>query len=345
MRTVEIPQRYRTRLNHPFFDGLLGDMLGKPHCNGSLHPQVCSPSTMCQLLGMNCAEPTDVTFSFTGFAARGGVTDHHADGWGIAFFEDKACRLFIDHQSSASSPLAEMVKRYPIKSKNTIAHIRKATQGHILLENCHPFMRELWGRHWIFAHNGDLVGHKPCLNGQYQPIGTTDSELAFCSLLQGLRREFPNSQPPLDELFAALDRLTRDISQHGVFNYLMSNGQALFSHCSTHLYYLVRSWPFSTAHLIDADMSIDFAKYTTPEDRVAVIATSPLTDDEIWTRFEPGDLAMFQHGALLKTVNLPVPADVAAKALEPLCKVCVESVLKPAAIETTADVETELGIE
>ena len=34
---------------------------------------------MCQLLGMNCAEPTDVTFSFTGFAARGGVTDHHAD--------------------------------------------------------------------------------------------------------------------------------------------------------------------------------------------------------------------------------------------------------------------------
>ncbi|WP_338911071.1 class II glutamine amidotransferase [Mycetohabitans rhizoxinica] len=48
---------------------------------------------MCQLLGMNCAAPTDVTFSFTGFAARGGVTDHHADGFGIAFFEDKACRL------------------------------------------------------------------------------------------------------------------------------------------------------------------------------------------------------------------------------------------------------------
>ncbi len=45
---------------------------------------------MCQLLGMNCATPTDVTFSFTGFAARGGLTDHHADGFGVAFFEDKA---------------------------------------------------------------------------------------------------------------------------------------------------------------------------------------------------------------------------------------------------------------
>jgi len=44
---------------------------------------------MCQLLGMNCATPTDVTFSFTGFAARGGVTDHHSDGFGVAFFETR----------------------------------------------------------------------------------------------------------------------------------------------------------------------------------------------------------------------------------------------------------------
>jgi predicted glutamine amidotransferase len=73
----------------------------------------------------------------------------------------------------------------------------------------------------------------------------------------------------------------------------MSNGQALFAHCSTNLHYIVRRWPFSTAHLVDADVSIDFAKYTTPEDRVAVIATAPLTDNEVWTAFKPGDLLMF----------------------------------------------------
>ena len=38
---------------------------------------------MCQLFGMNCNTPTDVNFSFTGFAQRGGRTDHHSDGWGI----------------------------------------------------------------------------------------------------------------------------------------------------------------------------------------------------------------------------------------------------------------------
>ena len=38
---------------------------------------------MCQLLGMNCNVPTDICFSFAGFRARGGLTDHHRDGWGI----------------------------------------------------------------------------------------------------------------------------------------------------------------------------------------------------------------------------------------------------------------------
>ena len=58
---------------------------------------------MCQLLGLNCATPTDANFSFTGFRRRGGATDHHADGWGIAFFEGKGLRLFVDHGSARES--------------------------------------------------------------------------------------------------------------------------------------------------------------------------------------------------------------------------------------------------
>ncbi|MET3447082.1 glutamine amidotransferase [Ralstonia sp. 1138] len=259
---------------------------------------------------MNCAEPTDVTFSFTGFAARGGVTDHHADGFGVAFFEDKACRLFIDNQSAGTSPVAELVKRYPIKSKNVISHIRKATQGTVRLENCHPFMRELWGRHWIFAHNGDLKNFSPFLSGVYQPVGDTDSELAFCFIMQALRKRFPGSQPPLNELFYALSDITKEITRYGVFNFLLCNGQAQFAHCSTRLYYIVRQWPFSTAHLIDADMTIDFAKYTTPADRVAVIATAPLTDNEVWTQFVPGELLMFESGQATMATKVPIPEAV-----------------------------------
>ena len=135
--------------------------------------------TMCQLLGLNCATPTDASFSFTGFCQRGGKTDHHADGWGIAFFEGRGLRLFVDHENAAESQMAAFLRGYPLKSKNIIAHVRKATVGAVALENAHPFTRELWGRHWVFAHNGDLKNYKPDLTGGYLPVGSTDSELAF----------------------------------------------------------------------------------------------------------------------------------------------------------------------
>ena len=88
---------------------------------------------MCQLLGMNANTPTDVTFSFTGFAQRAGHTGDHCDGWGIAFFEDKGVRHFVDHQRALDSPVADLIRRYPIKSCNVISHIRKATQGAVSL--------------------------------------------------------------------------------------------------------------------------------------------------------------------------------------------------------------------
>jgi predicted glutamine amidotransferase len=251
---------------------------------------------MCQLLGMNCNTPTDICFSFEGFRNRGGLTDVHRDGWGIAFFEGCGCRLFIDVEPSIHSPVAELVRHYPIRSKNVVAHIRKATQGVVALENTHPFMRELWGRYWIFAHNGNLGEFAPALDGSVLPVGDTDSERAFCHLLQSLRRRFPAGAPQRPALFAALRELTAEIAGHGEFNYLLSNGDCLFAHCSTRLSYIVRQAPFATAHLKDQDVSIDFRELTTPQDRVAVIATLPLTDNENWTPLPPGSLSLFVDG-------------------------------------------------
>lgn len=251
---------------------------------------------MCQLLGMNCNVPTDICFSFSGFQARGGATDVHSDGWGIAFFEGVGCRLFLDPQPSCSSPVAELVSRYPIRSKNVIAHIRKATQGAIGLENTHPFMRELWGRYWIFAHNGNLIDFSPRLDGSFLPVGLTDSERAFCWLLQELRGQFGQDMPDQDRLFDALHRLTLRIAQHGEFNFLLSHGDALFAHASTRLSYIIRQAPFARAHLTDQDLSIDFSEVTTDQDRVAIIATVPLTDNEVWETMAAGTLWQFTEG-------------------------------------------------
>ncbi|MBO9680661.1 MAG: class II glutamine amidotransferase [Acidovorax sp.] len=250
---------------------------------------------MCQLLGMNCNTPTDVRFSFTGFAQRGGATGDHTDGWGIAFFEDRGLRHFVDHERAVDSPVAELIRRYPIKSRNVIAHIRKATQGQVSLENCHPFVRELWGRYWVFAHNGDLKDFRPRLHAHFHPVGNTDSEHAFCWIMQELSKSHAGI-PTVDELTITLRELAARIAPHGTFNFLLSNGQALWAHASTNLYYIERRHPFTVAQLADEDVRIDFAAETTPNDRVALIVTAPLTRDEQWTQFRSGELKVFVDG-------------------------------------------------
>jgi predicted glutamine amidotransferase len=143
--------------------------------------------------------------------------------------------------------------------RNVIAHIRKATQGAVALENTHPFQRELWGRYWIFAHNGNLTDFLPPLDGSFTPVGQTDSERAFCWLLQNLRQRFGSRAPSQTNLFDALHQLTLDLAVRGACNYLLSNGDCLFAHCSTQLSYIIRQAPFAVAHLRDQDLSIDFS--------------------------------------------------------------------------------------
>ncbi len=250
---------------------------------------------MCQLLGMNANTPTDVMFSFTGLATR---ADEHKDGFGIAFFEDRGVRLFVDAHSARHSPVAQMVKNFPIKSSHVIAHIRKATQGRVALENTHPFQRELWGRYWVMAHNGDLKGFHPRLHAAFQPVGDTDSERAFCWLMQELAKAHA-SVPGVAELSATLRELLPQVARHGTFNMLLSNGQALWAHASTQLHWLERKHPFAAAQLADEDLSVDFAALTTPTDCVALVATQPLTTGEPWQAFAPGELRVFVAGASL----------------------------------------------
>lgn len=249
---------------------------------------------MCQLLAMNSSKPAAVDFSFAGFAERGGRTGEHKDGWGIALHTSAGCRLYTDFLPSIDSPLAAQFKQNPIKAKNVVAHIRKATQGRISLENSHPFTRELWGQTWSFAHNGDLKLFNPNPS-LYAPWGDTDSERAFCHLLSGLALRFDQA-PPRHLLYQTLETLAGEIADYGTFNFILSNGELLFAHCSTDLHFVVREYPFSVAKLIDCDLSIDFSKHNHLDDRIAVIATQPLTSNEAWTRLAPGELKLFVGG-------------------------------------------------
>jgi glutamine amidotransferase len=187
-----------------------------------------------------------------------------------------------------------LVQRYPIKSEVVIGHIRQANVGKVCLSNTHPFVRELWGRNWCFAHNGQLAGFEPAASF-YRPVGDTDSEAAFCDLLNRVRKAFPEPVE-VDRLLPELVAACGEYRAKGVFNCLLSDGDWLFCYCSTKLVHITRRAPFGPARLKDVDVIVDFQAETTPNDVVTVIATEPLTENETWNRYEPGQWSLWRRG-------------------------------------------------
>ena len=258
---------------------------------------------MCELMGMECNVPTDIVFSFTGFALRGGKTGPHADGWGLALYEGKRARVFLEPKAAATSALARHVRQDPSKTLLAVAHVRKRSRGRATLANTHPFERELWGRSLVFAHNGTVRTARDLSLGRFRPIGGTDSERAFCAILAMLDRAFPRGYPDDPRaLWSVVARIGARIGRGGTFNFLLADGTHLFARCATKLHHIVRRAPFGRATLADEDVRVDFAEVTTPRDRVAVVATAPLTTDEAWLKAQPGTLWVFRGGLLRATL-------------------------------------------
>ncbi|PHS73504.1 MAG: class II glutamine amidotransferase [Cycloclasticus sp.] len=255
---------------------------------------------MCELLGMSANAPTDICFSFSGLIKRGGETGDHKDGWGIAFYEGKGYRSFHDPIASADSEVAKFIQGYSIKSTQVICHIRKANRGRVCLENTHPFSRELWGSTWSFAHNGQLKGIKNRPLKDYLPVGTTDSEYAFCWVMDQLKQLFPVKPTNKKKLWNEMEALLKNVATLGVFNVLISDADCLFVFCSTKLSWITRQAPFADAQLTDADISVDFKKETSDSDIVTVVATNPLTSNEDWHVMSRNEFAIFRLGIRTK---------------------------------------------
>ena len=265
---------------------------------------------MCELLALNANTPTDLHFSFHGLRRRGGATSDHRDGWGLASFDPDGCGVTIyrEDQAAAFSPIAAGLADLDLKAHCSIAHIRKATRGVVALENCHPFHRRWQQQEWIFAHNGDLAG-EIAWRAPYVPEGSTDSEAAFCWMLgeleHGHARGELNPEDPA-ALFQELRRCSRELSDRGSFNVLISNGFWLFAYSGTRLHRLTRRAPFRQACLADDDLRVDFSELTQPDDVVTILCTEPLTIDEPWTPLACGEALLLCHGEL---VEQALPSD------------------------------------
>jgi len=186
----------------------------------------------------------------------------------------QGCRMFVD-AGGGDSPLANC-RHYPIRSQNVIAP-PQATKGEGRAGQHPSVMREC----------GDVTGSSRTtarsristriFGNHYRPVGTTDSEQALCYLLDTLRLRYPKGQPPLPERVrhdATLSRRDRQVGQvqlHSV--------PTAIPVCALHRqsYLCAAPCAVATAHRKDQDIEVDFSEVTTSMDRIAVIATEPLT--------------------------------------------------------------------
>lgn len=237
---------------------------------------------MCELLGMSFNQDVRANFSFRGFVKH---SRQNPDGWGVAFYPDAgyAAQIIKEPIIANSSPMVNFLKGYrKLCSSVYISHIRQATSA-VSYANTHPFRRELRGREFIFAHNGDLKNNyrTELLLGKWKPVGITDSEFAFCHLMDIIERKVSAWNP---ESFALIEESLKHINTYGNFNCLFSDGEYLFCYRDVSGYkglrYTKRQAPFGNVQFIDEDIEINLSEDKRMTEFGYIIATNPLTNEE-----------------------------------------------------------------
>lgn len=265
---------------------------------------------MCELLAMSARAPTSLRSSLAELARHGGGTGPHRDGWGVAYMHDGDAFLVREPEAAAGSEMLAFLQQRDARSELVIAHVRRATQGARLLRNTQPFERELGGRAHLFAHNGMLPGieHAPVRARWNRPIGDTDSEQAFCALLDRLRPLWARGAPGLRARFDAVVAFAAELRALGPANFLYSDGEVIYAHGHRRradsgeieppgLYVLCRQ----CVERGDAAQ------------RVVLVASVPLTA-EPWRPLAEGEVIALRGGRVIRSTHRRVEAPPAARA-------------------------------
>jgi glutamine amidotransferase len=261
---------------------------------------------MCELFAMSTRYPSTVRLSLEEFSRHGGLSGPHKDGWGIAWYEDRDLRIVKEAHPAASSACVRFIQGNPFVTTLALSHVRKATRGEVALRNCQPFVRELGGAWHSFAHNGDLAGIEGEAHlrpGMFRPVGETDSEWAFCALLERLRPLWLAARPPdLAARLAVIGPLAAELRALGPANFLYCDGDALFVHADRRhqsdgtisppgLWRLTRHCA-AGGGLASEGLAIEARD---AEQDVVLVASVPLTA-EGWTPLARGELLAARHG-------------------------------------------------
>lgn len=264
---------------------------------------------MCELLGLSSNLRAAVSLSLARLAEHARPPGLSGDGCGVAYYEGADARLIKDPVAAVDSDWIGFLEHHEVRSSIVMAHIRHATMGERAYRNTQPFGRELAGRKHIFAHNGWLPGlsESPAFRSRrYTPMGETDSEFAFCGLLDRLQEVWrPGEIPTLAARMAIVRSFAVDLRSFGPANFLYCDGSVLFAHGHRRmqaasgtitppgLVVLERACSPEVPGLVASGLSIK------PDgQRMVLVASLPLTQ-EAWLPLAEGEVIALSDGAVV----------------------------------------------
>lgn len=262
---------------------------------------------MCDLLGLSFNVPITAKISLNVFQQRGRI---NPDGWGLAYYHDNRVQVIKEAESASNSTLFDFMERYT-HSQTIIAHVRRSTRGIPSYLNTHPFYRR-WrtatsDSEFAFAHNGTLTQLEKLQTLLFAPLGETDSELAFCYLLDVLsKREIPNWS---ESDFKIIENTLREINDgSNTLNCIFSDGSYLFCYSDENdhnngLRFTRQIAPFGSIELVSHDDRLGSVELRSELSSALnqsgyLISTRILTQGE-WTEFNNGELIVFKRGQII----------------------------------------------
>lgn len=257
---------------------------------------------------MSARFPTTVRLSLDELARHGGGTGPHRDGWGVGFVLDRDALVLREPEAAHESRWLECLRRNEVRSPIVLAHIRSATQGSRRLPNTQPFARELGGRMHLFAHNGmlhSIEDDERFVRRRFRPVGDTDSERAFCALLDRLAPLWEEGTPSLEQRVAAIVAFSAELRTLGPANFLYTDGDAVFAHGHRRkqngemrppgLHLLCRSCAAGSENVPLAGVSIDASS----RQEIALVASVPLSSER-WEPLSEGEVVVLQEGRVVR---------------------------------------------
>ncbi|HUK66588.1 MAG TPA: class II glutamine amidotransferase [Anaeromyxobacteraceae bacterium] len=233
------------------------------------------------------------------------------DGWGIGYYPggEPSATVLKEPAPPYGSIRSELVKAWEhLESSVFLLHIRRATWGALSDANTQPFQRP-WGRRdWLFAHAGSL-NHRlqPRPGPVFEPVGSTDTELIFCELMNRMAERGWKSLGEADPR-TLLDWLGL-INEHGNLTCVLTDGHdlAIYSdRVAAGIYLCEVLPPYERLTFEDGELLVDLGKRGVKSRKGVVVSSQPLEVDGMekdWRAVLPGRLVLLRQGAVREVVE------------------------------------------